>query len=79
MSKKLGKRVTLSEQQIVDCSTSNYGCRGGDPRIAYNDILTKSSFFYAKAVDLSDVYPVYFFLFLFWVMTHKKKKSQMML
>jgi len=36
--KKTGKLVSLSEQQLVDCSTKNHGCGGGHVHIAFNYI-----------------------------------------
>ncbi|MBN3315585.1 CATK protein, partial [Atractosteus spatula] len=39
--KKTGKLITLSKQQLVDCSTSvgNAGCRGGLARLSYDYII----------------------------------------
>lgn len=34
-----GNLVELSEQQLVDCSTENSGCRGGNAYMAYNHII----------------------------------------
>jgi hypothetical protein len=32
--------LSLSEQQMVDCSkTGNLGCDGGDPRAGYDDVI----------------------------------------
>ena len=57
-SKIVGTHVTLSEQQLVDCSKSNHGCNGGDPRLALNDVLTQPAFFRGRAVSKSSAYPV---------------------
>ncbi len=50
-----GKLVSLSEQNLVDCSTSNYGCGGGWPSVAMeyiqkNGIDSESSYQY-EGVD----------------------------
>ena len=58
ISKKLGVHVTLSEQQLIDCSKSNYACNGGDPMLAFNDVLTKKAYFNEKSVSRSSAYPV---------------------
>ena len=50
--------VTLSEQQLIDCSKSNYACNGGDPMLAFNDVLTKKAYFNEKSVSRSSAYPV---------------------
>jgi C1A family cysteine protease len=40
-----GKLVSLSEQQVVDCSKNhNLGCNGGDPRDGYDDIIKEGGF-----------------------------------
>jgi len=46
-----GKLVSLSEQQLVDCSKDNNGCGGGDMDMAFsflkdNDVCTESSYAY---------------------------------
>lgn len=48
---KKGSSVNLAEQQLVDCSTANYGCNGGWPNkamswIASNGIVSQSSYPY---------------------------------
>ena len=35
------KLIEFSEQKLVDCSTSNYGCSGGFMHEAFNDLLLK--------------------------------------
>ncbi|XP_072546259.1 cathepsin L-like peptidase [Salminus brasiliensis] len=53
MYRKTGRLITLSEQQLVDCSRSfhNYGCNGGWPHRAYQYI--KSS----KGLEADFTYP----------------------
>jgi cathepsin L len=34
-----GSLLTLSEQELVDCATSNYGCDGGTPVNAYDYVI----------------------------------------
>ena len=36
--RKTGKLISLSEQQLVDCDMSDYGCRGGFPASAFKYI-----------------------------------------
>ena len=36
--KKTGKLVSLSEQNLIDCDTENWGCEGGDQAIAFKYI-----------------------------------------
>ncbi|KAI3456183.1 hypothetical protein Pfo_012846 [Paulownia fortunei] len=36
-----GKLISLSEQQLLDCNTENYGCNGGYMEIAFNYIKQK--------------------------------------
>jgi len=50
-----GNLLSLSEQQLVDCSTQNAGCNGGSMALAFNyesgtDVASESSYPY-KAVD----------------------------
>lgn len=54
LGKKNNKYVSLSEQQIVDCSPANGGCNGGDPQFAYTDIMSK---FPSRGVYTNAVYP----------------------
>ena len=43
--------VSLSEQQLVDCSTRNHGCKGGSPPLAYEYIKDN------KGIDSEQSYP----------------------
>jgi len=45
-----GKLVSLSEQQLVDCSKSNHGCHGGSMELAFR-------FFHTTAICTEDSYP----------------------
>jgi len=47
---KTGKLLSFSEQQLVDCSTANHGCNGGNQIAAFKYLET------AKA-ELESVYP----------------------
>ncbi|KAJ3670223.1 hypothetical protein LUZ60_010547 [Juncus effusus] len=38
---KTGKRVSLSEQELVDCNNANYGCEGGWSQRAFEFIISK--------------------------------------
>ena len=38
-----GTLLSLSEQQLVDCSTVNYGCNGGWPEEGFNYFMTSKS------------------------------------
>jgi len=49
-----GKLISLSEQEIVDCSDSDHGCQGGLPSRAYDDLIKSSS-----GIELENVYPAY--------------------
>lgn len=39
---KNGKLLSLSEQELVDCSMSDYGCDGGLPSNAYEDMINRN-------------------------------------
>ena len=56
LAKKSGTYLSLSDQQIISCSVSNGGCNGGDPELAYDDIIATSS----KGIDSYSSYPVSF-------------------
>ncbi|KAK4876481.1 hypothetical protein RN001_012903 [Aquatica leii] len=43
--------VSLSEQNLVDCSTINNGCDGGNPTLAFYDIIRN------KGIDTEKLYP----------------------
>lgn len=45
-----GKLVSLSEQQLVDCSKSNHGCHGGSMEMAFR-------FLHTTAICTEDSYP----------------------
>ena len=46
-----GKLVSLSEQNLVDCSKGNYGCQGGWPYVADEYIMNN------KGIDTEESYP----------------------
>merc|ERR1712055_852477 len=49
--KKTGKLVSVSEQNLVDCSHQNYGCRGGLPRLALMFVMNQGG------IDTEASYP----------------------
>ncbi|KAB7503959.1 Cathepsin L [Armadillidium nasatum] len=49
--RKTGKLVSLSEQNIVDCDTKDYGCGGGFPSDAYEYIAQNGG------IDTEESYP----------------------
>ena len=34
--------MSLSEQEILDCDTGNYGCKGGQPSAAFDYVIKNS-------------------------------------
>lgn len=44
---KYGKTVDLSEQEILDCDSKNYECKGGQPSLAL-DYIQKNQIGYTK-------------------------------
>lgn len=38
-AKEKNELISLSEQNLIDCSNSNYGCSGGWPYQAYDDVI----------------------------------------
>ena len=63
IGKKYNKYERLSEQQMVDCSTTNGGCNGGDPQWVFTDVMSK---FPSRGVYTNAVYPVRLKLFVFF-------------
>jgi len=49
--KKTGKLVSLSEQNLVDCVTKDFGCKGGYPTDAINYVVDN------KGIDTESGYP----------------------
>ncbi|KAK4876097.1 hypothetical protein RN001_012519 [Aquatica leii] len=46
-----GKLISLSEQNLVDCSTANHGCDGGDQEVAFEYVIKN------KGIDTEESYP----------------------
>merc|ERR1712142_727518 len=49
--KKTGKLVSLSEQNLMDCSRQNYGCNGGNPYLALMFTISQGG------IDTEESYP----------------------
>merc|ERR1712139_344019 len=55
-----GSLTSMSEQQLVDCSTQNAGCNGGSMELAFNyagttNVATESSYSYTTAIPKGGV------------------------
>jgi cathepsin L len=48
---KNGELVSLSEQNLVDCVTTSYGCSGGNVNLAYAYVKSKQAGFFARNSD----------------------------